>query len=171
MADQLHLARATQSAMASWDAMEGTDRRDWSLFFGQSYRYYSQQRVPPSSITSLYPERLATNQAVEFPSDPVRPKTVCPDIVKRQCCRRSPCMCIHPDFIDYSWVPLSGAGTFSGATVTTSTAPTSTRTPSPRRSLRAFGSRSSSGPRPDSTTCMGAIGYSCGGCRHRSSLR
>ena len=34
---------------------------------------------------------------------------VCLDIVKRQRCKRSPCHCVRPDFIDNSWVPLNGA--------------------------------------------------------------
>ena len=109
MAVSDHLVRVQPpSGMVSRDTMDGSDRRDWSLFFGQSYRNL-QRTVPPISLTSLYPAVLPANQAVEFGNDPVHRRLVCPDIVKRQRCRRSPCHCVHPDFIDNSWVPLNGA--------------------------------------------------------------
>ena len=38
---------------------------------------------------------------------PLGQRRVCPDVCRRQTCRRPHCECTHPDFVDHAWVPLN----------------------------------------------------------------
>ena len=85
-----------------WHELPPATMREWAIFFGQNISA-SEMVVPPMSITSEFPEHVPDGIPASFQAE----GRVCPDIGNRQRCRRHRCECIHPDFIDFSWVPLN----------------------------------------------------------------
>ena len=86
----------------AWDQLPGPTVREWAIFFGQNITA-GEMVVPPLSITSEILEHIPDGIPAVFQVD----CKVCPDVCTRQRCRRPHCECVHPDFIDFSWVPLN----------------------------------------------------------------
>ena len=103
MANQ-HLVERNHDIVAypSWAELPAVTMREWAIFFGQNITA-SEMVVPPLSITGEFPEHVPDGIPASFHAE----GRVCPDICNRQRCRRHHCECIHPDFIDFSWVPLN----------------------------------------------------------------
>ena len=103
MANQ-HLVERNPNIVSypNWTELPAATMREWAIFFGQNITA-SEMVVPPLSITGEFPEHVPDGIPASFHAE----GRVCPDICNRQRCRRPHCECIHPDFIDFSWVSLN----------------------------------------------------------------